>query len=182
MSRDVVFNKDKTWKWNKSEHDTIEKPGILRVTIGEYGNQGIEDINNEGETKTNVENDETEGTNENEHDHQASSDQETNDDQKEEVQLRRSTRISKKPSYLEDYIYIAEEEGEGLLLLLNEEPWDFKEAIEEKVWRDACEDEINSIIKNKTWSVVDLPKGEKTIRVKWIFKIRRNADGSINKY
>lgn len=38
VSRDVVFNKDKIWKWNKFEYDIIEKSGILRVIIGEYGN------------------------------------------------------------------------------------------------------------------------------------------------
>lgn len=68
------------------------------------------------------------------------------------------------------------------MLLLNEEPWDFREAIEEKVWRDACEEEIKSIVKNGTWDLVDLPPGAKPIGLKWIFKIKRNVDGSINKY
>lgn len=49
------------------------------------------------------------------------------------------------------------------MLLLNEEPCDLNEAMEEKVWRDACEDEINSIIKNKTWNFVDLLQGAKPI-------------------
>lgn len=53
------------------------------------------------------------------------------------------------PSYLDDYICLAETEGERLLFLLNEEPWDFKDAMEEKVWHDACKEEINSIVKNK---------------------------------
>ena len=35
---------------------------------------------------------------------------------------------------------------------------------------------------NKTWDLVDLPPGAKPIGLKWIFKIKRNADGSINKY
>ena len=43
----------------------------------------------------------------------------------EQVQTRKSTRVSKKPEYLDDYIYLAAEEGEHLLLLLNEEPSDF---------------------------------------------------------
>ena len=54
--------------------------------------------------------------------------------------------------------------------------------MEEKVWRDACEDEISSIIKNKTWELVDLPKGAKPIGLKLIFKIKRNSDGTINKH
>lgn len=65
---------------------------------------------------------------------------------------------------------------------MNEEPWDFKSAIEEKVWRDACEEEIKYIVKNKTWDLVDIPLGAKALGLKWIFKIKRNADGSVNKY
>lgn len=90
--------------------------------------------------------------------------------------------MSKRPSYLEDYVCLAEAEGERLLLLINEEPWDFASAVEEKVWREACEDEIASIVKNNTWDLVELPTGAKAIGLKWIFKIKRNSDGSINKY
>ena len=39
-----------------------------------------------------------------------------------------------------------------------------------------------SIELNNTWNILDLPKGVKPIGLKWIFKIKRNADGSINKY
>ena len=77
---------------------------------------------------------------------------------------------------------LADDEAEHLFLLLNEEPWSYEEAVEEKVWRDACQDEMESIIKNNTWDLVDLPKGAKAIGLKWIFKIKRNADGSISKY
>ena len=73
-------------------------------------------------------------------------------------------------------------ETERLLLLINEEPWDWNEVKEEKVWRDACEDEIISIKKNKTWTLVELPVGCKAIGLKWVFKVKRNADGSISKY
>ena len=67
-------------------------------------------------------------------------------------------------------------------MLLDEEPWEFSEAIKEKVWREGCEDEIKSIIKNGTWTLVELPAGAKAIGLKWILKIKRNADGTINKH
>lgn len=51
-----------------------------------------------------------------------------------------------------------------------------------KVWLNACEDEIISIEKNRTWTLVDLPVGVKAIGLKWVFKIKRNPDGSVNKY
>ena len=70
------------------------------------------------------------------------------------------------PNYLSDYILLAEEEGERLLLLINEEPWCFEDVIKEKLWKDACQDEISSIIKNKTWDLVELPEGAKAIGLK----------------
>ena len=37
-------------------------------------------------------------------------------------------------------------------------------------------------MKNKTWDLINLPAGAKAIGLKWIFKVKRNSDGSINKY
>ena len=50
------------------------------------------------------------------------------------------------------------------------------------MWRNACEEEITSIKKNKTWTLVDLPEGSKAIGLNWVFKVKRNADGSVNKF
>lgn len=66
-------------------------------------------------------------------------------------------------------------------MVVNEEPWDYDEAKRLKVWVDACKDEITSIEKNKTWDLVNLPAGAKPIGLKWVFKVKRNADGSIKK-
>ena len=41
---------------------------------------------------------------------------------------------------------------------------------------------LRPLQKNKTWELVDLPEGAKPIGLKWIFKIKRNSDGSINKH
>ena len=38
------------------------------------------------------------------------------------------------------------------------------------------------IKKNKTWELVDKPQGIKVIGVKWVFRTKLNADGSINKH
>lgn len=43
-------------------------------------------------------------------------------------------------------------------------------------------EELEALEKNDTWELVDLPKGIKPITSKWIFKIKRNADGSILKH
>ena len=41
---------------------------------------------------------------------------------------------------------------------------------------------MDSMAKNQVWELVDLPPGCKTIGNKWILKIKRKADESIDKY
>lgn len=43
-------------------------------------------------------------------------------------------------------------------------------------------EEMATIVKNKTWELVNLQKGKETIGLKWIFKIKYNEDDSIKKY
>lgn len=45
----------------------------------------------------------------------------------------------------------------------------------------ACKNEIFSIDKNNTWDLVELPLGVKPVGLKWVFKIKRNADETISK-
>lgn len=103
----------------------------MRIDIGDFGNQGIRD-NEEGEgiVEHSEENEENKESRDNV---VVNSDANTlsqeADIDTEQTQVRHSTRVSKKPSYLDDYICLAEAEGECLLLLLNEEPWDFNKAI-----------------------------------------------------
>ena len=49
-------------------------------------------------------------------------------------------------------------------------------------WKQAINDEVESILKNHTWELVDLPPGSKPLGYKWIFKKKMKADGSIDKY
>ena len=49
-------------------------------------------------------------------------------------------------------------------------------------WRDAIAAELKSIVANKVYSLTELPPGRKAIGCKWVFKIKRGADGSIERY
>ena len=49
-------------------------------------------------------------------------------------------------------------------------------------WRKTMEEELESMWKNQVWDVVDLPSNRKTIGNKWVLKIKRKADGSIENY
>ena len=72
-----------------------------------------------------------------------------------------------------------------LTYLLEDEPQSFKEAMsspEAPYWKKAINDEVESILQNNTWELVDLPPGLKPLGYKWIFKKKMKADGSIDKY
>ena len=49
-------------------------------------------------------------------------------------------------------------------------------------WKAAIDSELESLIKNKTWKLTPLPSNRKPISSKWIFKIKTNPDGSIQRY
>ncbi|KAE8656127.1 hypothetical protein F3Y22_tig00117010pilonHSYRG00118 [Hibiscus syriacus] len=58
----------------------------------------------------------------------------------------------------------------------------FQEAVQEKKWRDAMDEEIKAIEKNDTWELISLPKGHKAIGVKWVYKTKQNAKGEIERH
>ncbi|KAK4400046.1 Retrovirus-related Pol polyprotein from transposon TNT 1-94 [Sesamum angolense] len=51
-----------------------------------------------------------------------------------------------------------------------------------KQWKEAVKSEMDSIVSNGTWVLVDLPPGCTTIGCKWIFKKKLKPDGSIDKF
>ncbi|PHT92632.1 hypothetical protein T459_00514 [Capsicum annuum] len=69
--------------------------------------------------------------------------------------------------------------------LLENEPQIFKEAMassDSSFWKEAVNSEIDSILSNHTWELVDLPPGNKPLDSKWIFKMKMKTDGTIDKY
>lgn len=61
------------------------------------------------------------------------------------------------------------------------EPRNFKEAMEQKIWRDSMSNEVTAFEENKTFSVVDLPPGMKFIGNMWVYKYKYNADGTMER-
>nr|GEU82820.1 zinc finger, CCHC-type [Tanacetum cinerariifolium] len=49
-------------------------------------------------------------------------------------------------------------------------------------WKEATNDEMDSIMGNNTWVLVDLPSGCRTLGCKWIFKRKLKVDGTIKKF
>jgi hypothetical protein len=91
--------------------------------------------------------------------------------------VRRSTRASVAPDRFAPSAFTG--------TVSDDEPKSYLEAIESAdagKWRDAMDDEIYSLRENNTWTVVDKPAGVKTVGCKWVFKKKRNAEGSVDRY
>ena len=69
-----------------------------------------------------------------------------------------------------------------LMLLKVEGPTSFTEATEEKEWQNAMKQEFDTIEKNDTWTLTDLPPGHKPIGLKWVFKLKKDPEGNIVKH
>ncbi|TMC14556.1 MAG: DDE-type integrase/transposase/recombinase, partial [Chloroflexi bacterium] len=73
------------------------------------------------------------------------------------------------------------------LAQINEiEPRTFTEAINHPIygrqWYDAIKSEIQSLLKNKTWILTELPKGRQAISNKWTFKAKLDELGNIIRF
>jgi hypothetical protein len=53
---------------------------------------------------------------------------------------------------------------------------------EKDLWEKAMKEEYLSFKENDAWTLVDLPKGAKPVKSKWVFKIKRDSNGDISKY
>ena len=62
------------------------------------------------------------------------------------------------------------------------EPTGYWDAKEDPKWRAAMQEELAMIDKNQTWKLVKRPEHKRVIGVKWVFRTKLNADGSINKH
>jgi hypothetical protein len=62
------------------------------------------------------------------------------------------------------------------------EPIGFEEAVKDEKWRNAMDEEIKAIEKNNTWELATIPKEQKPIGVKWVFKAKKKAKGEIERY
>jgi hypothetical protein len=61
------------------------------------------------------------------------------------------------------------------------DPLSFNKAItEEKI--KAMDEEIHAIEKNDTWKLTHLPENKKAIGVKWVYKTKKNAKEKVQKY
>jgi hypothetical protein len=67
-------------------------------------------------------------------------------------------------------------------LLENLEPSSVREAMKYAHWRQAISAELDALIGNGTWTLVPPTNGQNVVGCKWLFRIKRNPDGSISRY
>ena len=99
-----------------------------------------------------------------------------NEDQTEPV-LRRSTRETRRPDHFGVWIYSAN--------ATEKEPTTVREALESSErneWHTAMEKEMESILSNNVWDLVELPSGKRLVGNKWVFKRKLKPDGSVERY
>lgn len=120
------------------------------------------------------------------------------------IPVRKSNRQQRKPSYLQDYhcnqAMITTSTKHPLSAVLDYsklsenykhfifnistdyEPTYYHQAVKFPEWRQAMLEEIQALENNKTWVLVPLPEGKHPIGSRWVYKIKRNADGSIERH
>ncbi|KAL0319697.1 UNVERIFIED_CONTAM: Retrovirus-related Pol polyprotein from transposon RE1 [Sesamum radiatum] len=112
------------------------------------------------------------------------------------VCLRRSQRVSSKPSWLSDYdchcissatscspiSYSTAHIQFVAHLSTLQEPKSYLQASKDRNWVEAMIQELNALAANKTWTLTSLPPGKRTIGSRWVYKLKLKPDGSIDRY
>ncbi|CAL1410887.1 unnamed protein product [Linum trigynum] len=61
-------------------------------------------------------------------------------------------------------------------------PTSVAEALGNPCWVAAMRAEIRALIANRTWSLVSLPVSTNIVDYRWVFRIKRQPDGSIDRF
>lgn len=171
VSRDVVFEEGKTWKW--SEVQKMATKANQQRTFTVVGGLTETDQTGENLQNTNLDQEGSVLTPQSQSS-VGNSESESIGDNSEPRRFRTITDL-----YNDTEVTDLDDE---LLLMGVDEPRNYKQATTERNWREAMQQEINSIEQNDTWKLTELPAGSKVIGLKWVYKIKRDANGEIIKY
>ena len=197
VSRDVVFEEQEKWNWDTPRSSgqaetesfiidlqpTVAEPTMQPAAVFEEGEGSQQDQGEHGHELSpqaslpalpgspSTLNNSAAGSNAT-----GSNSAGSSDSVQGPVRFRSLTDLFDATEEIHDYEY------SGLCLLAADEPASVEEALEEKCWRDAMNAELQSISDNSTWRLTELPKGQRAIGLKWVFKVKKDAAGNIVKH
>ena len=61
-------------------------------------------------------------------------------------------------------------------------PTDWRVAQQDPKWCAAMREELEALRKNQTWELTDLLEGKRAVGCKWVFTIKQNPEGKIERY
>ena len=65
------------------------------------------------------------------------------------------------------------------------EPQSYKQALkspDSPEWQKAMDDELQSLRENEVYEIVPRPRGQKIVDSRWVFKVKSNAEGNLERY
>ena len=169
VSRDVTFEERRSWPWNDNKDKQDVQAGTFTIA------SAIVTEEREHQSNTGM------SSNESENMYTPISishvSKLNSEDYDESTEPRRIKKIGEIYNEIEE-VQLEEE----LFLMGIEEPINFKQAAKDHNWKMAMEREMQSIEENNTWKLSELPPGKKTIGLKWIFKLKKDAEGKVLKH
>ncbi|CAA7029216.1 unnamed protein product [Microthlaspi erraticum] len=192
VSRNVKFHEEKVYKdlaqektevpADKNASTSVIKPVDAEKTQGDLS-QDKGDSNLGGVTHD-LSSD-SEDDNDDDNDESSSETRETTNTSLSNYQVARDRprRLKVRHARYNDYDCSEEEIAFALCMseLMNiEEPRDYNEAKESREWlkwSSAADEEMDSLLKNKTWILVDKPKDRKIISDRWLFRLKSGIEG-----
>lgn len=61
-------------------------------------------------------------------------------------------------------------------------PSDWRNAKKDPKWCAAMREELEALRKQRTWELAELPAGKKTVGCKWVYSVKQNPEGKIERY
>lgn len=63
-----------------------------------------------------------------------------------------------------------------------EEPASLQQALEDPKWRGAMDEEYDALMHNETWHLVPRKGISNVVDCKWVYKVKKNADGTVERH
>jgi hypothetical protein len=209
ISRDVVFDEEKSWDWDQSYNEQL----VADLECGDEGDTGTsmneEDIPEELEHGADTNEDltasfqpgENRGESSSFHENLLGSPQPSENsraspgyyggssqhgENRGESSVFHERRVRGPPRWIKDYVTgkLSEEKDANvnLILFTSTDPVQFEDAVKYEHWRTTMDIEIKAIERNNTWELTDMPADAKKIEVKWVYKTKFKEDGEVDKF